>query len=166
MTRTFLPRSRGDNTVLMLWVGKNLLAADEQRAIGRQPDAARRPRAREARRTRVRRIRAHSRLGSVWSGAGVRGAGDAGGVRRRTAGDARIGSIRPVLGRLRELFERTLVEQHRGWYLENEIFLTPPQSRGLAGEIDALCAGLAADAGALVDAFGIPAQCLASPIAE
>ena len=67
-------------------------------------------------------------------------------------------SIRPVLGRLRDLLEFTLTAAHRGWYLENDIFLTPPQSRALTEDIDALCAELAPDAGALVEAFGVPAH--------
>ena len=65
---------------------------------------------------------------------------------------------------LHQLFILTLLEQHKGWYLENGL-LTPEDTRPLAGQINDLCAALAPRAEALVDAFGIPDQCLAAPIA-
>ena len=73
--------------------------------------------------------------------------------------------LRGVLERLRDLFALGLIEQHRGWYLENGM-IAAKQSKELAGTIDTLCAELAPESLALVGAFGIPAQCLASPIAE
>ena len=63
-----------------------------------------------------------------------------------------------------ELFALTLLEEGRGWFLENGL-LTPGESRSLPGRVEALCARLAPRAVALVNAFGIPAQCLAAPIA-
>ena len=50
------------------------------------------------------------------------------------------------------------------WFLENGL-LTPAESRSLSGRVEALCARIAPRAVALVNAFGIPAQCLAAPIA-
>ena len=69
-----------------------------------------------------------------------------------------------TLGFLHQLFMLALIEQHKGWYLENGL-LTAEDTRPLAGRIDLLCATLASNAETLVDAFGIPAQCLAAPIA-
>ena len=63
-----------------------------------------------------------------------------------------------------ELFALGLVEQHRAWYLERGL-IPAEMSRALGYRIDRLCADLAPHAEALVDAFGIPDQCLAAPIA-
>ena len=69
-----------------------------------------------------------------------------------------------ILRKLYELFAVSLVEQHRGWYLERRL-IPVGMSMGLGHRVDRLCAELAPDAEALVEAFGIPAQCLAAPIA-
>jgi acyl-CoA oxidase len=68
-----------------------------------------------------------------------------------------------VLGRLRDLFALSVIEQARAWFLENDL-LTASESRAVPQAVDDLCAQLAPDAVALVDAFGIPDECLASPI--
>ncbi len=69
-----------------------------------------------------------------------------------------------MLGGLHELFVLTLVEEQRGWFLENGV-MTPAESKMLAEKDEARCALFAPRAVALVNAFGIPAQCLAAPIA-
>ena len=69
-----------------------------------------------------------------------------------------------VLGALDALFALTLLEEQRGWFLENGL-LTPEESKALPQKVEALCAQVAPRAVALVNAFGIPAQCLAAPIA-
>ena len=69
-----------------------------------------------------------------------------------------------ILRPLCELFALGLLEQHRAWYLERNL-IPVGMSRALDHRIDGLCAELAPHAEALVDAFGIPAQCLAAPIA-
>ena len=74
------------------------------------------------------------------------------------------GALGATLRRVYELFAVSRLEEHRGWYLENRL-LSPAISRGLSWRLDALCAELAPHAEKLVNAFGIPAQCLAAPIA-
>ncbi len=69
-----------------------------------------------------------------------------------------------MLNRLRHLFAATLLEENRGWFLENGL-LSAAASKALPSAVEAACARLAPDALALVDAFGIPDQCLAAPIA-
>ncbi len=65
---------------------------------------------------------------------------------------------------MRHLFALTLLEENRGWFLENGL-LSADASKALPSAVETACAQLAPDALALVDAFGIPDQCLAAPIA-
>lgn len=80
------------------------------------------------------------------------------------AGKRADSNLALTLTSLHLLFIQTLVDQHKGWYLENGL-LDAEQTRSIAGQVDYLCAKLAPHAEVLVDAFGIPAQCLAAPIA-
>ena len=73
-------------------------------------------------------------------------------------------SLRPVLGKLRDLFALYHLEKGRAWFLEQRV-LSPRRSEWLTSEVDKLCAQIRHEAVALVDAFGIPAACLAAPIA-
>ena len=73
-------------------------------------------------------------------------------------------SLLPVLGKLRSLFALSHLEKGRAWFLEQVVF-TPARSRQVTAEVDALCASLRHEAVALVNSFGIPAACLAAPIA-
>ncbi len=70
----------------------------------------------------------------------------------------------PILGKLRSLFALHHLERGRAWFLENGV-LPPRRARLLGAAVDILCADLRRDAVALVDSFGIPAACLAAPIA-
>ena len=72
--------------------------------------------------------------------------------------------LRPVLGKLRDLFALHHLEKGRAWFLENSV-LPPRRARLLPAAVDILCANLRRDAVALVDSFGIPPECLAAPIA-
>ncbi len=72
--------------------------------------------------------------------------------------------LRPTLEKLRDLFALSHLEKGRAWFLENDL-LSAARSRALIKEVDRLCAELRRDAVALVDAFGIPPECLAAPIA-
>ena len=72
-------------------------------------------------------------------------------------------NLREVLDSLRDLYALSVIEEARAWFLEHEL-LTPAVSRTVPSQVDALCARLAPEALALVDAFGIPEACLASPI--
>jgi acyl-CoA oxidase len=71
--------------------------------------------------------------------------------------------VQEVLGRLRDLYALSVIEEARAWFLENGC-LTAEESRTVPEQVDDLCAQLAGDAVSLVDAFGIPEECLASPI--
>ncbi len=72
--------------------------------------------------------------------------------------------LRPILTKLRDLFALHHLEKGRAWFLENGL-LSPARSRALTREVGTLCADLRREAVALVDAFGIPPECLAAPIA-
>ena len=73
-------------------------------------------------------------------------------------------ALRPVLGKLRNLFALQHLEKGRAWFLENRV-MTAHRSRLLTTAVDILCADLRRQAVALVDGFGVPAACLAAPIA-
>ena len=73
-------------------------------------------------------------------------------------------SLRPMLGKLRNLFALHHLEKGRAWFLENRV-ITAHRSRLLTTAVDILCADLRRHAVALVDSFGVPAACLAAPIA-
>jgi acyl-CoA oxidase len=71
--------------------------------------------------------------------------------------------VRDMLMRLRDLFALGVIEEGRAWFLENGL-LQPEESCTVPAQVDDLCAQLAPDAVVLVDAFGIPEECLASEI--
>ena len=73
-------------------------------------------------------------------------------------------SLQPSLERLCRLFAFTHLEKHRAWYLENRL-LTSAATRSLGTTVDQLCAEVRREAVSLVNAFGIPPECLAAPIA-
>ena len=171
----------GDNTVLMLWVGRNLLAMPtpsepvdathgdfrswfvrREQTILEEIRAKLAQLAQEGVDPHVAAARQQTALfhaAQAYAERVVLEAFEAG--IRQNADE----SLHEVLRQIRDLFALALMEQHRGWYLENGM-LTPARSKGLAETIDRLCADLAPDAPALVEAFGIPAQCLSAPIAE
>jgi acyl-CoA oxidase len=72
-------------------------------------------------------------------------------------------SLSRPLGQLASLFALTQLELHKGWYLENG-FMSGRQSKAITGLVSSLCEQVRHDAVALVDAFGIPDECLAAPI--
>ena len=73
-------------------------------------------------------------------------------------------SLRPALTRLRNLFAMYHLEKGRAWFFENA-GLSAATSREISRRVDELCAEVRREAVALVDGFGIPAACLAAPIA-
>ena len=73
-------------------------------------------------------------------------------------------SLQAPLKRLCDLFALTRLEQGKGWYLENGV-MSGVTSKALTRLITRLCAEVSEDAVGLVDAFGIPDECLAAPIA-
>ena len=185
----------GDNTVLMLWIGRNLLAVTEK-AGGTDRDAATRKGASgaddsanpylalfvERERTMLADIQAElARLKAEGTDAQEAASRQqmrlfrlaqahvervvleqfGATVARIEEEDATLGQ---VLRALHGLFALTLLEEQRGWFLEHGL-LTAERSRALSAEVEARCAEIAPCAVALVNAFGIPAQCLAAPIA-
>lgn len=73
-------------------------------------------------------------------------------------------TLAAVLKKLCDLYALWHLEQHKGWYLEAGYF-DGTKTKAVRRQIDALCADLRPEAVALVDAFAIPDQCLAAPIA-
>ncbi|MFT5169195.1 MAG: acyl-CoA oxidase [Saprospiraceae bacterium] len=69
-----------------------------------------------------------------------------------------------VLKRLCDLYALSTMEEHKGWYLESE-YMQPPKTKAIRRVVNKLCKEVRKDAGLLVDAFDIPKQCLAAPIA-
>ena len=182
----------GDNTVLMLWIGRQLLA-DAERTTRTDPVAPTGTKRKafdrlsylfvqrermlvEEVQTDLARLKAegldiHAALGQQQ----VRLLAAAHAYVERVAMESfshvsatlwmeRETGLGLVLGFLNQLFVLSLLEQYKGWYLENGL-VTPEDTRLWSGIIDHLCATLAPHAEALVDAFGIPDQCLAAPIA-
>ena len=195
----------GDNTVLMLWIGRQLLA-DADRAGGEEVSQSRiepfikqdtergkSPEPTPGRPASFSALFTQRATGTieeirVWlqvlAGEGVEG--HAAMTRQQTAllqaahadveriileqfaavvsAQESTNGLSQILRSLCELFALCLVERHRAWYLERNL-IPAGLSRGLGYRIDTLCAELSPHAEALVDAFGIPAQCLAAPIA-
>ena len=73
-------------------------------------------------------------------------------------------SLRPVLGRLYDLWALWRIEQDRGWFLENG-YLEGAKAKAIRTLVNSLLAEIRPDALGLVEAFGIPDNCLAAPIA-
>ena len=73
-------------------------------------------------------------------------------------------SWRDPLQSLCGLFALSRLEADRGWFLESG-YLSSGKSKAIRTQVNKLCAELRPDAVALVDAFGIPDELLAAPIA-
>ena len=73
-------------------------------------------------------------------------------------------ALKPVLVKLRDLFALAHLEKGRAWFFEHA-GLSAATSRKITQLVDELCADVRREAVALVDGFGIPAACLAAPIA-
>jgi acyl-CoA oxidase len=74
------------------------------------------------------------------------------------------GAARTLLERLCDLFVLSTVETDRGWFQEHGQ-LTTVRAKAVVAEVNRLCAQLRPHARTLVDAFGIPDEALAAPIA-
>lgn len=68
-------------------------------------------------------------------------------------------NLKPVLERLGVLFALTRIERNKGAYLESGLISRPDAAR-ISRRIDAMTAELSRDAVDLVDAFGVPSECL------
>lgn len=73
-------------------------------------------------------------------------------------------SLKPVLKRLCDLFALSQIEKDKGWYLEHG-YLEGIKSKAIRRQVNRLCWEVRQDALHLVDAFAIPDECLAAPIA-
>lgn len=62
-----------------------------------------------------------------------------------------------ALHRLRQLYALHTIEQHKGWYLEND-YLAGVKSKAIRRLVDECCAAVRQDASALVEAFAIPPE--------
>jgi acyl-CoA oxidase len=71
---------------------------------------------------------------------------------------------RALLERVCDLFALSTIEAERGWFQEHGR-LTAPRSKAVIAEVDRLCATLRPHARTLVDAFGVPDEAVAAPIA-
>lgn len=155
----------GDNTVLMLWVGKNLATG----AASQPPAGAPETIADCARYFEFRESLLRSEVGNGSPLAIFRAAQAY--VERVILQQFRAAieccpdpSLVPALQGLCLLFALVRLEEHRGWYLENDA-LAAVDSRALPARVESLCASLAPQAEGLAAAFGIPDACLAAPIA-
>jgi acyl-CoA oxidase len=81
-----------------------------------------------------------------------------------TLGELEDESLRPVLGRLYDLWALWRIEHDRGWFLENG-YLEGGKAKAIRALINTLLAQVRPDAPGLVEAFAIPDNCLAAPIA-
>ncbi|HLR96363.1 MAG TPA: acyl-CoA dehydrogenase [Jiangellaceae bacterium] len=72
--------------------------------------------------------------------------------------------LRPVLDRLCELHLLTVLYRERGWFQEHQR-MSAERAKALTMVIDQVCAEIAPHANVLVDAFAIPDDVLAAPIA-
>jgi acyl-CoA oxidase len=73
-------------------------------------------------------------------------------------------TLQRPLRNLADLFALYHLEKHKGWFLENG-FMPGKRAKAITSHVTRLCQEVRQDAVALVDAFGIPDQCLGAPIA-
>jgi acyl-CoA oxidase len=73
-------------------------------------------------------------------------------------------TLQRPLQKLADLFALYHLEKHKGWFLENG-FVGGRRAIAITIHVTRLCQEVRQDAVALVDAFGIPDQCLGAPIA-
>ena len=73
-------------------------------------------------------------------------------------------AAKPLLARLGDLSLLSRLEAHTAWFLETDYF-EAGKTRAIRKEVEALIAEIAPHAREIVEAFAIPAACLAAPIA-
>ena len=69
-----------------------------------------------------------------------------------------------MLGSLCDLFALHRIEEDRGWFLEHN-YIEAAKAKAIRDEVNKLCFEIRAQANPLVEAFGIPDELLAAPIA-
>ena len=73
-------------------------------------------------------------------------------------------SIQQPLLMLEQLYALSMIEEHKGWYLENG-YIERRKSVYISKMVDELCLKTRADSVELVDAFGVPDKLIKAPIA-
>ncbi|MEM9324626.1 MAG: acyl-CoA dehydrogenase [Bacteroidota bacterium] len=73
-------------------------------------------------------------------------------------------ALQTVLKRLCDLFALSQLEQHKGWYLEQD-YMAGGKTKAIRRMVNDLCLKVRMDAVPLVDAFDIPEKLLSAPIA-
>lgn len=73
-------------------------------------------------------------------------------------------NLKVVLKKLCDLYALSAIEKHKGWYLEKG-YMGSFKTKAIRRTVDDLCKNIRSEAGALVEAFGIPKGLLAAPIA-
>ena len=73
-------------------------------------------------------------------------------------------SCRQILRKLCQVYALSEIENNKGWYLENG-YMEGVKTKAIRKTLDQMCWELRQDAVPLVDAFDIPDNCLAAPIA-
>ena len=77
--------------------------------------------------------------------------------------DCKDPDVKKVLKKLCDLYVLSTIEQHKGWYLEQE-YMQPVKTKAIRRLVDKLCQSIRHEANSLVDAFGIPRSSLSAPI--
>ena len=72
--------------------------------------------------------------------------------------------IQQPLIMLERLYALSMIEEHKGWYLENG-YIEGRKAVYISKMVDELCLATRADSSELVDAFGIPDGLIKAPIA-
>jgi acyl-CoA oxidase len=70
-----------------------------------------------------------------------------------------------ILGKLCELYALSQIEKNKGWFLEAD-YMESVKTKAIRKMVNQLCWEIRPDAVPLVEAFAIPDQCLAAPIAK
>ncbi len=73
-------------------------------------------------------------------------------------------NLKTILKKLCDLFALSTIEKHKGWFLEKD-YMESAKTKAIRRMVDSLCKSVREEAGALVEAFGIPKTLLAAPIA-
>jgi acyl-CoA oxidase len=73
-------------------------------------------------------------------------------------------AVADILGKVCDLYALSTIEKDRGWFLEHGR-LSAQRAKAIISAVNDLCGELRPHAGLLVDAFGIPDEALAAPIA-
>ncbi len=81
----------------------------------------------------------------------------------KVVNDCEDQDVKKALKNLCDLYALSTIEQHKGWYLEQE-YMQPIKTKAIRRLVNQLCQSVRNDSDALVDAFGIPASCLSAPI--